>query len=191
MMSRTCRILLLLAAFLLPAVIMSAQQNSVGFFNSVKGFGVSFSMPTSEYEYESLTLFSDIYGIPSGRTKSPGVKFNYTHQFVLIDYELEDSVISLYAGPGLSAGYLFDHEPGAFADYDVALAMNKGFACALSGTAGCLFNFSRGIVLDLFWTVEGGIHMRRDETLGNIDLKLYKNGFTQAWLPQLAVRAFF
>ena len=191
-MLRTCHTLLAaFSALLFFAAVASAQEVSAGVYNSVRGIGASVSIPSGEFDASSLTLFADIYGIPSGRTKIPGVKFNYTRQFVFRTIEYENTLFSFYAGPGVSAGYVFDHENGAFSDYDKPLLMNQGFMAALSGSAGCLFTFSRRVVLDLFWTVEGGIHIRRDETLGNIDLRLYRNGLTQAWMPQLAIRAFF
>ena len=183
--------ILFVVSLLLSCLCASAQRPSAGMYNSVKGFGLSFSLQSEDGEMDVFTAYADIYGIPSGRSKVPGAKFNYSHQFVFTTLVFNDAVLDIYAGPGVTAGYVHDHESGFFTDYDKPLLLNMGVVGALSGTVGCVFSFSRKLMLDLSWTVEGGIHMRRDETLENIDLKLYKNGLTQAWMPQLVIRSFF
>lgn len=138
-------------------------------------------------EFENIALYAEIYGIPTGRCSSPGVKLCYSHNVILKRMEFETARLSFYAGPGVSAGYLRDAEIGKYEGTDFTLTRNPGFMAALSGTGGCHFNFCRNIALDLSFTAEIGIHVRRDEKVHSLNLNFYRNGLLQALYPQLSI----
>lgn len=80
-----------------------------------------------------------------------------------------------------------DAEIGKYEGTEFTLTRNPGFMAALSGTGGCHFDFNRNIALDLSFTAELGIHVRRDEKVNSMDLNFYRNGLLQALYPQLSI----
>lgn len=84
--------------------------------------------------------------------------------------------LHLYAGPGMSIGYVHDNKKG-----------NTGHIAALSGSISCTADFGRRITLNLGFSTEFGLHLRRDENFDIINLALYKNGLIQSFYPQLSI----
>lgn len=166
--------------------LRSELSPSAGVFNSIKGVGATVRFP-SGMEFGNISLYAEIYGIPTGRCSTPGVKLCYSHNIILKGMEFETARLSFYAGPGVSVGYMRDAEIGKYEGTDFTLARNSGFMAALSGTGGCLFNFSRNIALDLSFTAELGIHVRRDEKVHSLNMNFYRNGLLQALYPQLSI----
>ena len=163
------------------------MAQDLGVFNSIKGIGLTFHQPVDETEFNSFTLFTEVYGIPTGRTGQVGVKFNYSRNIIFHQTDFENSLLSFYAGPGVSAGYLRDAEFGLHENHLVPLKHKPGFMLALSGTVGSHFHFRRKLSIDISFTADLGIHLRRDETLNSIGLNLYKNGIFQALYPQVSI----
>ena len=190
-MYRTSRILAFAVAVTL-CCSAAAQQRAFGLYNCLKGFGVNLEVAGADGEFvDSYTLFADIYGFPTGRTDSPGVKFNYSREFPLLEV-LENNVsYSLYAGPGFSTGLVRDFEKNYYQDLSHPLEKNPGFIAALSGIFGCRFGFRNRIVLDLSFTLEAGLHIRKDESGGNAQVSLYKNGIFESFYPQLSILTCF
>lgn len=178
-------------ATVLAAVLLSipslAQRPSLGIFNSLKGLGAALELPASDGEFNSFALYVEIYGIPTGRCSEPGVKFNWSHNFEIKRFEAESTVFSIFAGPGVSTGYMRDFEVGQRIQGSLALTKNPGVMAALSGTGGCRFSFESRIELDLSFTAELGILVRRDETVNDFNLNMYRNGLMQCIYPQLSI----
>ena len=80
-----------------------------------------------------------------------------------------------------------DFELGKRKDKSLVLTKKPGVMTALSGTGGARFSFSGRIALDLSFTLDLGIFVRRDEALNNFDLNLYRNGLAQSLYPQLSI----
>ena len=184
MPSRAIRLFFSLIASVLICTVAGAQ--AVGIHNSGKGFGLAFQ----EYDkdgtaFSSFILYADIYGLPLGKTDSPGIKGNFSRNHFLGNIKIDRAKLNFYAGPGFTAGYGQDGERSVISHEH--LVNNPGVVCALSGTAGCLFTFDRHIVLDLFLQAEVGFHIRRDEFLEQSDLTFYSNGLTRAWIPHLLI----
>ena len=163
------------------------MAQDLGIYNSIKGVGLTLQLPSGGSEFDAFTVITEVYGIPTGRTEKAGVKFNYSHNIIFHQTEFENALLSFYAGPGVSAGYLRDAELGIHENHLVPLKHKPGFMLALSGTVGSHLHFSRKLSLDISLTADLGIHMRRDETLNSIGLNLYKNGIFQALYPQLSI----
>ncbi len=178
--------LLLLAALCLPA---GAQE--AGFFNSPKGFGAQYRFASSETAFHSATAFVDIYGIPTSRCSSPGFRVNLSRQYILKRIENNGVCYSVYAGPGITAGVVRDHDKGrSLLDMTSLIGGNPGFVIALSGDAGCRFGFGKRVALDLSFAVDAGIHVRRNEKESGYmatSLSVYNNGLLQALYPQITV----
>lgn len=190
-MYRAPHIIAFLAALTL-CLNASAQRVSFGLYNSIKGFGFSLDITSEEEGYvDALVLFADIYGFPTGRTKAPGFKFNYSREFFLRTIETTEAVFTIYLGPGFTTGYAKDFEKSYFQDITKPLEKNHGFIAALSGTGGCRIGFQRHIELDLSMTLEAGLFFRRDEKGSNLHVGLYKNGIFEALYPQLSIVSYF
>ena len=154
---------------------------TAGVFNSPKGFGLSAAASGLVF-----VLYADIYGIPRGRQDTPGIKFNLTRCRTVRSFGIPDGECSLYFGPGVSLGWVHDLD-NSVAGQD-ALAENPGVCLALSGRVGIRADFpSSKLSLDVSLTGEAGMHVRRDEWMGNLDLSLYKAGLHQLIYPQLTI----
>lgn len=176
------------AVAVLLSISSYAQGPYLGVFNSLKGIGAALELPAKDpSEFNSFALYAEIFGIPTGRCSEPGVKFNWSHNFILWNTEKDSTVYSIYAGPGISCGYMRDFELGKRKDKSLVLTKKPGVMTALSGTGGARFSFSGRIALDLSFTLDLGIFVRRDEALNNFDLNLYRNGLAQSLYPQLSI----
>lgn len=185
MTNRALKIIVCAAAVTLMTCSAVRAQNSVGIYNSPRGFGASVQHDMDADHFCTFSLFTDIYGIPSGRTKSPGVHFCFSRNNILMQRSADDVTLSVYAGPGVSLGWGHDAEFTARSKED--LSNNPGITGAINGTAGVRAGFARNIALDLSFMCEVGLHIRNDEHLEQRDLTLYKNGLANIWMPQLLI----
>lgn len=177
----------LTAIAVLLGIQTHAQPVSAGIFNSLKGIGATVELPHGTDEFTSLSAFVEIFGIPTGRCDKPGGKFNFSHNFIFRKYDNDATLFELYAGPGLSAGYMRDFEVGKRVDTILKLTDTPGLMAALSGRAGCRFSFEKRIALNLSFTAEFGIHARRDRNVNNINVRMYHNGLLQCLYPELSI----
>lgn len=180
----------LFALWLLSALFLPAGAQEAGFLNSPKGFGAQYRFAEADGIFHTATALIDIYGIPSSRCSSPGLRFNFSRQYIFKQLESRGVSFTLYAGPGLSAGVVRDHDKGRWFDLKSLISENPGFMLALSGDAGCRFGFGRRISLDLSFTADAGIHVRRNEdqpAYPATSLSVYNNGFLQALYPQFTI----
>lgn len=176
--------IIFLASFLsLSSIDSFAGERSLGLFNSLKGFGISYQGTRHSDLFESLDLYADIYGFPLGRAAYyPGVKLVYLHNRVFSDFSEDCCNGFFYAGVGLSAGYVRDFEKKNLS----YLANNLGFCTSVAGAAGVRFDFG-SIALDLSMEIEAGLHLRGAEYHEHNVLILYKNGIYQSFYPQLKI----
>ena len=182
----TCLSVLLAALFCAPA---TAQD--IGMYNSPKGVGAQFRFAEHDGIFHTATAFVDIYGVMTSRCQYPGYRFNFSRQYIFKKLEHDDVRMTLYAGPGISFGYVHDHDKGRkLFDIQSLIANNDGFMFAVSGDIGCRFDFGKRIALDLSFTADAGLHVRRNEkekTYQAANLSIYNNGLLQAFYPQLTI----
>ena len=165
-----------------------ASGVAAGIYNSPKGFGAAVQISSSEGAFDNFSLVADFSGLFTRRCDHPGVKFNYSHNYVFATTEKEGMRYQLYLGPGFTAGWLHDWEKGRWEQTGgTAFRKNYGGMAALSGSAGCRFIFERRLTLDLFWTAEVGIHIRRNEIQETPAISFYLNGIMQSLYPQLLI----
>ena len=161
----------------------SAQRAAAGIFNSPKGEGVNVDFAPADGAFYSLAVYADFYGLLSRRSKEPGVRMNFTRNFVFKEFGDGTARYFLYAGPGLSLGWVHDFERGYFTKEITPLSKPYGAVAAVSGTAGCRFEFERGISIDLSFTGEAGLMYRPS----NSKLTCYLNGILESFFPQISI----
>lgn len=180
----------LLSIWLLVAFCLPAGAQEAGFFNSPKGFGAQYRFAETDGVFHTATAFVDIYGVPTSRCSFPGYRFNFSRQYVFREIEHGDVSYKFYAGPGISAGVVRDHDKGRGFDLTSLISGNPGFMFAISGDIGCRFDFGRKLALDLSFTADAGIHARvneKERVFTATSLSVYNNGLLQFLYPQLTI----
>ena len=164
------------------------EGRAAGFYNSPRGFGLVFQQDAPDHSFNSFTMMADTYGLLKNKCGLPGVRFNFSRNFIMLTTGHQGCEFEFFAGPGASLGYLRDFEKNYYSrDNSVLLEKNPGIMTALSGTGGCHFRFSRRVDVELSWMVEIGFHLRKDEDFGNWNLAFFKNGIVKAINPQLMI----
>ena len=180
-----------LPLFILSLVwVPSAAQESVGVFNSPKGIGATVRLQESNGIFHTATAFVDIYGVATSRCSNPGLRFNVSRQYVLGRAQKGDVGLTFYAGPGATLGYVRDHDKGLGIDFKSLFSDNEGFIAAISGDAGCRFDFGGFVALDLSLASDLGIHVRKNEHEKEYfapSVSIYNNGWMQWLYPQLTI----
>ena len=188
------RIILALAtltAALLSGICAYAQESPVyGLYNSPKGFGFSIHAPEKSGTFDTFCLHADSFGFFSGRASNPGIKFNYSHNFILKEFRDRDMHVELFAGPGVSASYVYDYETSrVFVLFGGdKLTKNMGFAPCLSATGGArlMFDHSR-FSFDISLRSEIGVHIRRNEEGTATSMSWYIMGVLETFYPELTI----
>ncbi|MBO4476104.1 MAG: hypothetical protein J5737_05250 [Bacteroidales bacterium] len=188
MYSRIHTVLLLVLLGLLPLRLQG--QESVGLFSSLKGIGATVRLPESNGVFHTATAFVDIYGVATSRCSNPGLRFNVSRQYVIGRKSNGDVGFTFYAGPGITAGFVRDHDKGRGIDLVSLMADNEGVVAALSADAGCRFDFGGAVSLDLSFAGDLGVHIRRNEKENGYfapSLSIYNNGWMQLLYPQITI----
>ena len=152
-----------------------------GTIHSPKGFGAYVDVLWPGHGFNSFGVYADIYGISSLKASVPGIRFSFLHNVVLKQGSLGDegATYSLFAGPGLMAGYLLDRD------------IRIGLAAGLTGDAGIRFDFPSSFAVSIFLQGDVALHLKREQIESNPTLSLYKNGLYQAWVPVLSISYHF
>lgn len=167
-----------------------ARAQEVGVFNSLKGIGAAARFYDSPDAFVSAHFYVDIYGVVTSRCSYPGYKMNVSRQYVFARIPRNGYTMEFYAGPGLTAGYVRDHDKGRGWDLTSLTSDNQGWMVGISGDAGCRFDFGGAVALDLSLMAEAGAHFRRTEnenTYNAVSSSIYNNGILQALYPQLTI----
>ncbi|MCH5173158.1 MAG: hypothetical protein J1D85_02995 [Bacteroidales bacterium] len=176
--------------FLLLGRGFASSAQEAGVFNSPKGIGACLSTWSGGGNFCTLTAYADIYGVATSRCQYPGFRMNAMRQFTLRTLEANGMSMSFYAGTGLSAGYVRDHDKGRWVDLSSLVSDNPGVMLALSGDVGCHFDFGRSIGVDLSFTADAGVHIRRNEAeqaYRATSVSVFNNGLWQVFYPQFII----
>ena len=175
---------LLVLAFCMPARAQRPEggrpfrrRMEAGGLFSFKGCGLVADFPMRDGGGGEIRLLTDFEQILQGHAAAPGIRISFFRRFQLKEYPISnDLIIRISAGPGLTGGWVHDHEKEA------------SYMAAASAMAGVDFLFFRAPV-----TVTAGlsadlgahmvIHSRYDNTM-----TFYKNGLRRAWYPELTVK---
>jgi len=174
------RFLLTFALALLWGTGANAQIRSVGTYHSYKGIGMSCQTGSpGSRDFNYFVFYADMSKVFSGKSQVPGVKFNYSHNVRLHTFTpLEREDICIFAGSGVSAGWVSDGQRDAF-----------GFESALTGSFGFRAAFSRKLMLTAGLTLEVGAFIYHDGR--GLRYSLYRNGVTQSIYPQISISYMF
>lgn len=159
----------------LPASLSASGRNggfAMGGIQSPKGVGFSAEFMHDAESFSAFSLTADLLDIISGVSSSPGIKLTYHYN--LIGKTWDDGKYSLYAGPGLTTGYVRN------------LGNHSGFMGGLSCDAGLRVRFMRSILLSLEFQADLALHSKRLP-----DLALYKAGFIHSYYPHLRIQYAF
>jgi hypothetical protein len=149
---------------------------SVGSFHSPKGLGICLENQQEQEYFDSFNLISDFFGILRGEYTKPGIKATYYRNIVLKHYDKEDFSADLYAGPGVTAGYVRDiHEPFS------AVAGMAGVA------GGRLYFDKKRVVVCLEAGLDLALELNRNNRYKNTNLTVYKSGIYHAFYPQIRI----
>lgn len=179
----------LIAALLLnvPASAQNSFPGGLGMYNSFKGFGLMYSIPSNNNVTDNFLLRCDNFGVISGRCSTPGILFQFSRGVTFRSYERDGVGYHLYAGAGVSAGYVKDFQKGYLSDPDKPLNHNMGAMIGVTGTFGCYFSFEGGIDLIAGWSATAGMHIRENENYGTLSMSGYLNGLLTALYPELTI----
>ena len=172
---------LLVAAIIMPALALKAPAQdakslSFGSFHSPKGIGLCMEFQQEQAYFDTFDIIADMFGILNGDYSRPGYKATYCRDIILKHFHQDEYKLDLYAGPGVTAGYVRDiHEP-------------MSIIAGLSGSAGCrLFFDSRRLVINLELGLDLAAEINRNNRFKNIDLDIYKSGILHMFYPQVRI----
>lgn len=169
---------LALTFLLLPLCLPASAQKGlgVGSFQSFKGLGISLeTLSPSGREFNTFTLYADMAGVYLGYNSDPGVKFNYSHNIRVAQFEpqtLDD--LSFIAGSGFSTGWVKD-----------SARDGHGLCAGLSGTFGARAVFPCRVCFILGITLETGLLLY--DNGGHPTTALYRDGIYHTILPHLTI----
>lgn len=178
-MEKVGRIIAMASLLTTLSVSASAEVDRLGLYNSPKGFGLKMENVLDERQSNTLTLYADIDGLILDNEKWPGVKLSYSHNHFFKKGNLPEAEYAFYVGAGASAGWV--------RDFSRETARHKGICACLETSIGVLFTFSGHIDLALDFTLEAGLHFRKEELYGNPAVSWYANGVFKTPLPQLTI----
>ena len=170
---------MLLSASGISLKAQDANRMSLGTFHSPKGFGFCLETPGDSLSFDAYALIADMHGVMTGEHPRPGVKFTYTRNFILKHLDKEYYAIDLYAGPGVTAGYLRDiHKP---------YCLITGLSCL----AGARYSFLTNFSVSAEFCADIALEINRNVRYDTVDLSLYKAGILHAFFPQLRIQYCF
>lgn len=179
MTARLGALSLLTALFFVPALALKAPAQdfksfSLGSFQSPKGIGASFEIQKEPNFFDSYDIITDMFGILKGDYSRPGFKATYCRGIILRQFIHDEYTADLYAGPGVTAGYVRDiHEPFSL-------------VAGMTGAAGCRLYFdSRRLVVHIELGVDLAAEFNRNNRFKRIDLDIYKSGLLHFFYPQV------
>ena len=181
MAGRKEAISLLITFLILPVLAWQAPAQeykslSLGTFHSPKGLGFSIVSQQEEKSFDSLDIIVDTFGLLRGEYSSPGFKATYFRGIILDHRHGEEFDADLYAGPGLTAGYVRDiHEPFS------AVAGMSGVV------GGRLYFDSKRLVICLEAGLDLALEMNRNNRYRNLNLTIYKAGIYHVFYPQVRI----
>lgn len=172
---RFCSIFIL---WITSTLAISAQDftNAIGYISSPKYVGISYSLTNKNSQVSNnLSLNLDLMNVLKGESDHPGLRlcYNQTRPFENWDTK-SGTIISFYAGPGASVGYVMDYDE------------DFGWFIALSGTCGFDFKFIKPINIRIGIMGEFGIQCV-NQGENNTKIKLYKNGIIRSVIPEISI----
>ena len=166
---------ILKAQIILPGDLGFRRPGEIGTIHSPRHFGAYFCLPGPDDSYDTVSVMADMYGVISGRHSSPGIKIIYNHAVVVRDWTVRGWDVSMYAGPGISLGYLRDTDRA------------MGGMAGLNLAGGIKTHMQRNIDFSLEFSSDIAFYISENPRYHNLQLSMYKLGLTRVLYPQLKI----
>lgn len=158
----------------------SLKAPAAGGYFSIKGIGVSVSIPMPEGNFSRITLASDMEDVLTGNTDVPGVKATYCFNYCFVQADgIDNLVVYFAAGPGITAGYLRDKDN------------SRGPVFGINGSITAAFVFDKKAIISFGWSADAAMHMRKRTGADNNVIHFYRNGLYRAFYPELRIMYYF
>lgn len=174
-------IILALILSFLPRTVWAQTHSDcsleLGTFHSYKAVGFCADLFTSDDQFDTFELTADMHEVFSGKRPVPGIRASYIHNIILKEFSVREgeTAAQLYAGPGVTAGYIRDSwKP-------------FGVMAGITGALGVRANFLHNISLSAELGIDVALFAQKDARYGNIDLTLYEAGIKNIIYPQLKI----
>ena len=166
-------------ATVLASAAATAQPKSAGAVFGFSGIAASYEHMMDKDSFSEISLKISTEDIFRGRLRTPGVQASYIWNTYADKRILKEdgTLIRLYGGPGVSAGYVSDWDCG------------YGILLGLTGNFGAEFQFRRNIQINIFLSPTIGIHTHKIQN--GFRISLYKYGMLALATPNIAVRYAF
>ena len=175
-MRRIACIFFLLA--LLCCSVHSRERNmSAGATFAGNEFSLEFGKKVSDNLRCVVNANLDMNGVFSGKYDSPGISFDFIGQFVFASKKYGNGeVITGYAGPGVTAGYVRGND-GLY-----------GLMAGVCGEIGMEYAFNVPVSLSLSLAPVLGVTVCRPEDSINFRMGLYEYGLIASLMPRIGIK---
>ena len=171
--------ILCLVCIITPVRLNAADwEKEAGTVFSTKEIGLTLMLRDRQGEspWHSLSILTDISGVINGIFDHPGYKVKYGCMYDIKSWETQRGTrISLYTGPGASAGYVNERERRHMKAMS-SLCGNFGLSFMFGGT--CTMDF--GISGELGLCISG-------TSLSDTNMTLYRSGLRNFLTPELTI----
>lgn len=139
-----------LLCFSVQAFCEGTPKSYAGTFYSPASTGISFHVPSKSLSFHSFDLGAELTDMLDGGSSRAGVRIGYHRMFTILHGILPSSAFpwQLYAGPGLTAGYVREHNSPL------------GYMGGVSAAAGLSATLRHGISLAVEYQFYTGFQTR-------------------------------
>lgn len=168
---------LLSATVILPLSSAAQQQRGFAFGGtwSSRQCGISASISPEAGLFNEISISADLWDVLDGSEGCPGLIASYDRIYSIQTWSHRDSDISLFIGPGYSAGWVLDR------------GKDWGWLAGMDVIVGIMASFRTPVDLCFGFKAILGLHADVNST-HNSTLTFYKNGYQRAYLPELRIR---
>ncbi len=156
---------------------MTAQKKSVGAVIAPDRAGFGYQQFLDEDTFWNFDVGVDYGAHMLGQDSDPGVRISFGYNFIIWDKTYPEGRSRIYAGPGITAGYLADKDN------------SHGGLAGVTGNFGFEHDFGIPVTLSVSISPTLGLHLHNTER--GLQLKSYINGLLWSFAPQAGIRYTF
>lgn len=171
------RILLICLSLVSVCGIAASQPRSVGGIFAFSGIEASYQHDLREDVFLEADAGVDFNGVLSGKTLFPGIRVSCSYSFIFLSKEYESGILNIYAGPGLTAGFVKEHGKG------------PGYMAGICGNIGLEYRFRIPVALSFGLSPVFGLHLHMEQT--HPHLGVYMEGLEYSLYPRVGIRYCF
>ena len=173
---RICRFMTVIFIVLMSLSTMHAQPKSLGAVFAFTGVSVSYEHDLDRYDsFFEVSLKSEMSEYFRIKEKNPGISASASWNFLLKNWtSAEGNTVSLFAGPGVLAGYGPDFK------------QSDGFFFGLKGRIGFECSYARNVIISAFVSPTWGSHIAFDKDYHK--MRSYMNGFIYSIVPEIGIK---